>query len=620
MPELRDWSAISSIIKANLVQWQAQPVTLTWSRLEPMNLTSGDLTPGAQALLADPLWLLGRQWQFDELSGEDAGSPIIADIVGETAPLDRFVPGGTTGITRRGDGQPEELNDPLAADSVPLEVRVEAEVPAVLPVRLRSQMGLHLVRLLRAAGLGAMVPGAITGFPFPAPAGDDDPVGAARLRQAGGRVPDGQQVLEACRGLDDGSGTLTGLPAGLRPADAGDAPRAQEVLAQWYGWADGLLASPTGQSWNPHRLEYSFQARAGLSDGEVALDVEEYPGGTLDWFHGDVEDAPAVVGGGRGRGESFSVSTLPTPVRFAGMPSDRLFAFEDSAVYLGGLQARRADLARMAVMEFALAYSVDWFEVPLELPYGSVTRLDRVLVTDTFGVKVTVGSAREAARPGWTAFQSAPVTRKDRLADLFVLAPTLPFTLHGDPLEELVLFRDEMANLVWGVERVVPSRVSGEAVDQSRLPPLEQAAPMPPEESRSQVELIYRLMTSVPENWIPLVAVHPDPTDATNRHQLERRPMVVFDEAGAARLIHPRGTLLLTTDDADPATDRLRLAEEEVKREGVVVVRRFESARTPGGGSALWIGRRVRTGRGEGDSGLRFDTALPVYTASRSEG
>ena len=166
------------------------------------------------------------------------------------------------------------------------------------------------------------------------------------------------------------------------------------------------------------------------------------------------------------------------------MPSDRLFAFEDSAVYLGGLEARRADLARMAVMEFALAYSVDWFEVPLELPYGSVTRLDRVLVTDTFGVKVTVASAREAARPGWTAFQSAPLTRNDRLADLFVLAPTLPFTLHGDPLEEVVLFRDEMANLVWGVERVVPSRVTGEAVDQSRLPPLEQAAPLPPEESR----------------------------------------------------------------------------------------------------------------------------------------
>ncbi|MCU1689496.1 MAG: hypothetical protein JWN20_1424, partial [Jatrophihabitantaceae bacterium] len=33
--------------------------------------------------------------------------------------------------------------------------------------------------------------------------------------------------------------------------------------------------------------------------------------------------------------------------------------------------------------------------------------------------------------------------------------------------------------------------------------------------------------------------------------------------------------------------------------------------RTEGGGTALWIGRRVKTGTGEGSSGLRFDTALP---------
>ena len=37
-------------------------------------------------------------------------------------------------------------------------------------------------------------------------------------------------------------------------------------------------------------------------------------------------------------------------------------------------------------------------------------------------------------------------------------------------------------------------------------------------------------------------------------------------------------------------------------------------ARTPDGGTALWIGRRKRVGEGEGWSGLRFDTALPPDT------
>ena len=83
-------------------------------------------------------------------------------------------------------------------------------------------------------------------------------------------------------------------------------------------------------------------------------------------------------------------------------------------------------------------------------------------------------------------------------------------------------------------------------------------------------------------------------------------PVVASDASS-----RPRGTILLTSDDADPATDRLRLAEEEVPRDGVIVTRTIQSARTVGGGTAMWIGRRVRTGQGEGSSGLRFDTALP---------
>ena len=61
----------------------------------------------------------------------------------------------------------------------------------------------------------------------------------------------------------------------------------------------------------------------------------------------------------------------------------------------------------------------------------------------------------------------------------------------------------------------------------------------------------------------------------------------------------------------DVADDRLRIAEEEVPRDGVVVTRRFRLARTRGGGTVLWIGRRKEAGQGEGSSGLRFDSALP---------
>ena len=39
-----------------------------WTRLEPQSVT-GDPTPGLEARIHDPLWMLLRQWQFGEFAG-----------------------------------------------------------------------------------------------------------------------------------------------------------------------------------------------------------------------------------------------------------------------------------------------------------------------------------------------------------------------------------------------------------------------------------------------------------------------------------------------------------------------------------------------------------------------
>ncbi len=611
-----DWTALTVQLSTQLLSMQAKPAIPTWSRLEPMSLTTGDLTPGVQALVADPLWMLGRQWQFDELRGEDGGSPIQATVVGESAPFTRFHASGSAGARTEASARTDSvaLPAPGALGAVPLEVQVEAEVPAVAPVRLRAQAGQHLVRMLRGAGLTPLADALPGAFAFPDAAGQAEGVGAARLRLVSGRLPDGFAVAQACADLIDGDGALSALPDPLDRVPGGRTAKAVKVVDAWLRWSRDLLAEPVGRSWDPSRLEYSFEVQAELSDGPVVLDVAEYTGGTLDWFHGDLAESPRL-GPARRTGPDptpLSDTTMPTPVRFAGMPSDRLFAFEDAAVYLGGVEAGRTDLARLAVAEFALAYGVDWFLLPIVLPYGSATRFDHVTVVDTFGVPVQVAPSKESTSPGWTAFQSTPVTDTGRLGDVFVLSPTVPTVLEGEPLEEVALFRDEMANLVWGVERIVPDASTGEPVDRARSAArvsLRQPAPDP--DLLGDAQLVYRLMTPVPENWIPFVAFREDPTAVRAHHVLERRPMLRFPEGGQTELVNPMGTILLSADDADPATDRLRIAEEEVPRDGVVVTRTFQSARTVGGGSVLWIGRRVRTGQGEGASGLRFDTALP---------
>jgi hypothetical protein len=175
-------------------------------------------------------------------------------------------------------------------------------------------------------------------------------------------------------------------------------------------------------------------------------------------------------------------------------------------------------------------------------------------------------------------------------SNLLFLAPSLLRTLDGRPLEEILFMRDEMANMAWAVEHLVPGPL------EQRIEPA--AAPDPPQTSLPQPSAVprYRLATDVPSNWIPLVPQrHPD-----GSLRLVRAAMLTPDEALALR--QARGPLL----NAAPA---LALFDEEIPREGVCVTRQFERTRWLGGSTLLWIGLRKRVGRGEGASALRFDAA-----------
>src|SRR5438270_13752458 len=63
-----------------------------WTRLEPQSVT-GDPTPGLEARVHDPLWLLCRQWQLGELEGDDAGSPLGVELAAQTSLLTRWQAG-----------------------------------------------------------------------------------------------------------------------------------------------------------------------------------------------------------------------------------------------------------------------------------------------------------------------------------------------------------------------------------------------------------------------------------------------------------------------------------------------------------------------------------------------
>jgi hypothetical protein len=575
------------------------PSVVTWSRLEPLSL-SRDLTPGVQALVGDPLWLLARQWQFDELRGEDGGTPVSAIVEVEQAPLSRFHPGPPSA-----DAAARAID--LVDDDDLLEPLVEAETVTVPADRIRAQAGLQLLRLLAAAGLGRLRPKVIARWGFESrPPDDQDPVGSARAAVLDGRVPDAGRIAAELEPLAAGDGPLSRLPTGFT-VGGGGAAKARAVLGSWLRWYRDFLIEPPGDSWNPHRQEYAFAVQAELPSGPTVLSAGEYATGRLDW-----PDFDAVGGTGLGAtpagraGGTVRTVLVPTPARFPGMPADRFWEFEDARVYLGGIEAGPTDLARMALVEFSLTFGVDWFVLPIDLRAGSVVRYRQLSVRDTFGFPIDIGPARQPG--GWSMFSLAASDDRTVRGELFVLPPVVPHLLESDPLEEVALFRDEMANLVWGVERIVQGP-SGEPVHRGRLvAPVSLRQRIPGD--LDDAAIVYRLMTPVPDHWVPFVAV-PVAGARAGAIELERRPLLHFRDDGTTDATHPLGVLLRSAPDAEITSDRLRLAEEEVPRDGAVVTRRYQLARTPSGGTVLWVGRRKRRGEGEGWSGLRFDTALP---------
>src|SRR5438034_6286787 len=103
----------------------------SWNRLE-IHCRDTTLAESVQCRIHDPLWLLARQWQVGEFTGDDAGSPVQA-----RARLDVRTLGWYSH-----DGRPAAAFDPLGE---PLEARIEREAAPVGDLRLAIAGGRRLL-------------------------------------------------------------------------------------------------------------------------------------------------------------------------------------------------------------------------------------------------------------------------------------------------------------------------------------------------------------------------------------------------------------------------------------------------------------------------------------------
>jgi hypothetical protein len=272
------------------------------------------------------------------------------------------------------------------------------------------------------------------------------------------------------------------------------------------------------------------------------------------------------------------------------MPADRLWEMEDAQVNLGLVEAEPWDLARLLVAEFALTYGNDWLVVPVDVPFGSLTTVESVMYTTTFGEHFVVGSTSDTSPDGrWRMF--TVTTPEGTTSDGLLIPPGAVAVQDGPPIEEVLFLRDEIANLVWAVERSVQGP-SGAARDRSA-----ERQALGPQRARpvEHAQLDYLLQTSLPARWIPYLP------RSSGYRAIDLVQGAMPDPQGNA--ITPLGVLL-----GDSGMAMLR--DAEVPREGVTVRRQPSMTRRSDGRYLRWTTRRVGIGRGEGSSRLAFDSAL----------
>ena len=182
--------------------------------------------------------------------------------------------------------------------------------------------------------------------------------------------------------------------------------------------------------------------------------------------------------------------------------------------------------------------------------------------------------------------------------------------------------RDEVSNLVWGIETVMPpadgSSRRGHEVDTSRhtgatsrWSTKPRAGRPPPVRPPTTPTVRYQLTNRVAENWIPFIPVKITGDNREIQLQRAAMPRLLEGTTGVTPAkIRPRTQLLRPGADAVMPPPYL-VYEEEISRAGEIVTRSWQRTRWRNGRVYTWLGAQRQTGRGEASSGLAFDRLVP---------
>ncbi len=588
------------------------PTIVMWNRLEGRPRTQ-NFDKALKAEVRDALWMLTKQWQMGEFKGDDAGTPVFSKVHITSTHLQKY----------RAAGKTEETYE----DYVPLEAKAEQKlIPFIraekeISMDIRLQMGKYWLKLLNKNGLSFekdFLEAAAFSFTLPPKSADTDYIYAHRetwqfYSIISGRCMDGYKFYEYIN--QPGQSASDIIPAATSTEKNNVDTLATIDFKNWYNKFYYQPLITKDEAWLPQQLEYQFEASATGASELKTIQAEEYYQGHLDWPAFDIVQGRTTTPGPDKN--IYTDTFIPTHVKFEGMPDTRWWKFEDSKTSLGDIKPSTTDLAKLLFMEFGLIFANDWFIIPFRLPVGSLANIEGLTVKNNFGETIWINPTEKenAADLPWSMFKLRSSVQNNTL----LLAPAAIKVHESEPLEEILLIRDEMSNMVWGIEKIVPLPMGigdkgGEVALRVRKfheklvedggtvsAVLPYAAP-----------ISYLSETDVPENWIPFVPVH---VPGNNREtQLQRASMlrIIDGDPNDPVKIKPQTSILREGLEARPDAFPYYVHEEEVTRAGIRVVQSFQRTRWINGEVFVWLGMKKKTGRGEGSSGLAFDQIKDV--------
>lgn len=615
----------------NLNRKLTQPTVGLWNRLEPRP-TKHNFSRVLSVETYDPLWMLNRQWQFGEFKGEDTGSAVFSQIQLRNSKISRYA-----------SGNKDFTNEAVEVfnNEVPLEAKIEGEAVG-FDLKTHLQISVYWKRLLSATyeptptTYSNLLDAFQANYTLATPsfANEEEEANhkvhlrASVLRQTASTkwLLDTKQLYQDFSTQIQSGQTIESLLLLNAPGlSLVERSKLDQIATDFVQWFEQLWGQPqTKSSWNGNRLEYQFANTVPRSLpvlSQQTLLADEYYHGKLDWYVYDLDNTNTILNSatplsGEDR-ESVTVTRtmFPSAVRFQGMPVARWWEFEEGSIDFGKIYSNTNDTAHILLAQFGLIYSNDWQIIPFKVPVGSLSEIEKLLVTDVFGQKTIVLSANQQAdssneQNSWGMFNLSSKDSHVVSNGKLLLPPTVHKAIESKPIEEVLFARDEVSNIVWAIEKKVAGPL-GNGVDWDRLSKEKKQfmidklkIGLPPALPLEKTNYVYNYVTgNTPENWIPFIVRNRDAENAIvlQRGVIQRNfPGVTT----AIENIRPSGSILNENTNGNAYL----LYNEEVPKEGIIVTRSYQRTRWYNGKIVNWLGRRKTAALGQIHNPLEFDT------------